>query len=391
MNKNSRRLMVYVTLISIFTVLAVCFRTAACMLNLDYTYGYFNEKAFINTASILLFGAILIAFSFAAVGHRVALRPSFSSPATFIPTGIVGGALLFFAIRLLSQLGELRENYKNAILANPDQRGTAQLVLLLTTALCGIAALLSIAHFFFNAFITEAKTELRAYFAIATVIGFSSYAAYLYFIGGTSINSPNRLIDQLTYIFSALFFLYEARISLGREKWRGYCVFGLSASACAAYSALPTLIVYLTKGELLSISIEETVLTLSLFIFITARIILAIWLSEAEKNKKIAAIEDFAEQRRRTAADTDRRYDEAYAIQLSIEDVTTEEKMPHVSDEYEPTDEFVLPSSDELSTVFVSEADDTDMEDGQIELSPDVFIVGTAEGTDTDSDEDGEN
>ncbi len=391
MNKNSQRLTIYVTLVSLLTVLSVGFRTAACLTNLDLQYGYFNEKAFINTASILLFGAILVSFSFAAVGRNVALRPSFSSPSTFVPTGLVGASLVFFAIRLLGQVGDLRAEYKNSIAADAAQQGSSQVVLIVTTLICGICALLSIAHFFLNAFITEPKTELRSYFAIATVIALSSYAAYLYFIGGTSINSPNRLTDQLAYLFSALFFLYEARISLGREKWRGYCVFGLAAAACTAYSAIPTLIVYFAKGELLSISLEETVLTLSLFIFIVARIILVIMLPSAEKNKKIAAIESFADERSRAAADTERRYDEAYAVQLTIEDMIPDEEMPHSAEEYEPSDEFVFPNSEELSTVFVTDGeDDDDDDDGQIELVPDVFkVTGTSNAEENDEEDDG--
>ena len=360
MNKNSRRLCVYFTLVSVLSALAVGFRSAACIIDLDFLYGYFNDKTLINTASISSFIAIFIAFLFGASGQKFSLRPSFSSPATFIPTGIVGATLLFFATNLLAQVKAL-------------QQSNVRMIVSATTLLCGLCALLSIAHFFLNAFITEAKTEIRSYFAIATVITFSSYAAYLYFIGGTSINSPNRLTDQMAYLFSALFFLYEARISLGREKWRGYCAFGLAAMVSTAYSSIPTLIVYFAKGELLSINIEETMLTLSLFIFIAARILLTIGLPDADKNRKIAAIESFADERKRAAADTERRYDEAYAVQLTIDDMIPEEEMPTPSEEYEPTDEFIFPDSEELSTIFVTE-DDAEMDfDGQLELVPDIF------------------
>ena len=366
MNKNSRRLSVHVALVSIFTLLAVGFRSAACIMNLDFRYGYFDEKGLINTASIFLFFAMLMAFSFALTGKKISLRPSFSSPTTFVPTGIVGAALAFFALRLLGQI--------------PDIRTSGNTVLLITTLLCGVCALLSIAHFFLNAFIADAKTELRSYFAIATVVAFSSYAAYLYFIGGTSINSPNRLTDQMAYLLCARFVLYEARISLGREKWRGYCVFGLAAAAATAYSALPTLVVYFVKHELLSISIEEIILSLSLFIFIAARTILVISLPDTEKNGKIAALESFANERKHAATDIERRYDEAYAVQLSIEDMIPDEEMPHVAEEYEPSDEFVFPDAEELSTVFIAD-EDPDLDDGQLEFIPEIFPITPPSGT----------
>ncbi len=381
MNRNSRRICVHFTLVSILTALAVGFRCAACMIDLDFIYGYFDGKILINTASIFSFIAIFIAFAFGVSGQKFALRPSFASPTTYIPTGIVGAALIFFAVDLLGQVKEL-------------QQQNVRTVVTVTTLICGLCALLSIAHFFLNAFITEAKTEIRSYFALSTVIAFSAYAAYLYFIGGTSINSPNRLTDQMAYLFSALFFLYEARISLGREKWRGYCAFGFAAMVATAYSSIPTLVVYFAKGELISINIEQTVLTLSLFIFITARILLTITLSDAEKNKKIAAIESFADERRRAAQDTERRYDEAYAIQLTIDDMIPDEEMPRTSDEYEPIDEFVFPDKEELSTIFITEEDEDGDYDGQIELVPDLFKFTTnteveeSEETDEDDTED---
>ena len=65
---------------------------------------------------------------------------------------------------------------------------------------------------------------------------------------GMALNSPNKLISQMAFLLAALFFLYEARISLGREKWRGYCIFGLAALAANAYSAVPAVILYFAKG-----------------------------------------------------------------------------------------------------------------------------------------------
>ena len=387
MNKNSRRLTIYVTLVSLLTVLSLGFRTAACLTSLDIEYGYFNEKAFINTAGILLFGAILVAFSFAVSGQKISLRPSFCSPATFVPTGIVGAALLFFAARLFKEVGVIFKQNNGFLNLRNMQGASSQIVLFATALICALGALLSILHFFLNAFITEAKTELRAYFAIATVITLSAYAAYLYFAGGTSINAPNKITDQMAYLFSALFFLYEARISLGRERWRGYCVFGLAAAACAAYSSIPSLILYFAKGTLLSKSLEETVLTLSLFIFITARVVMTITLRDTEKNGKIAVIEDRAEQIRRAASDTERRYDERYAIQLTIDDMIPDGEMPHAAEDYEPSDEFVFPDEEELSTVFVTD-DDGDDDDGQMELVPDVFKLTGEEGEDDDGGED---
>ncbi|MBR0449266.1 MAG: hypothetical protein IIX30_00435, partial [Clostridia bacterium] len=85
-------------------------------------------------------------------------------------------------------------------------------------------------------------------------------------------NAPAKITDEMAYLFAAVFFLYETRISLGRGKWRAYVTFGLIAAQLAAYSSIPALIVYFAKGEMISNSIFESVLTFTLFLFITSRL-----------------------------------------------------------------------------------------------------------------------
>ena len=58
---------------------------------------------------------------------------------------------------------------------------------------------------------------------------------------------------------------------------------------------------------------HEMLLSLALFIFVAARMILTVSLPMAEKNARIAILEDAAGERAHIAADTERRYDEAYA------------------------------------------------------------------------------
>ena len=377
MNKNSKRLGIYITLMLLPTVAAVSFRCAACIIDLDYKFGYFDSKTFITVARAMIFGCALICTTSAAVGHKVSLRPSFSSPATFLPTGIVGTAVIFLAVKIFKELDVIK-GYEN------------KKTVYATALLCGVLLLLSVVHFFLNALLTESKTELRAYFAIATVLGLAAYAAYLYFVGDGAINSPNRITDQMAFLTSAIFFLYEARISLGREKWRAYCVFGMIAAATCAYSSIPALILYFAKGQAISHSLEESLVVFSLFIFILARLILTVTLPEAEKNARIAALEAFASEREHAASDTERRYDETYAVQLTITDLIPDTEMPEASTD-EPTEEFVFPDADEPSTVFVTEDEPDD--DGQLVMITDTFITdeesedGEDEPTDAGEDE----
>jgi hypothetical protein len=112
----------------------------------------------------------------------------------------------------------------------------------------------------------------RADFGIVTVVFLAVYVIYLYFNNDQPINSPGKILDQITLLFAAVFFLYETRLSIGREKWRAYIAFGFIAAILSAYSAIPSLIYYFARGTEVTGSVYEMILTASLCVFITARL-----------------------------------------------------------------------------------------------------------------------
>ena len=153
-----------------------------------------------------------------------------------------------------------------------------------------IFGILAIFHFILNAIITRRSSVERAALGLCAVGFFSIYAIYLYFSKELPLNAPNKLVDQMAYLFSALFFLYETRISLGREKWNCYISFGLIASLTTAYSAIPSFIYYLATGVTVTHSIYELALTITLFIFVTSRLILAAGLKSDCESPFISAL-----------------------------------------------------------------------------------------------------
>ncbi len=383
MNKNSRRLGIYLIISLLISVAAVVLRTAALFGELT-PYGYFDDWTLIRVADALFWGGIVLCASFGAIGHRVSLRPSFSSPSTYVPTGLVSVALVFFAIRMIGEARTVSQTSAATL-------GASRTVVLTTAILCAVFALLSVAHFFLNAFLTEGRTELRSYFAVATVMTLACYAAFLYFARGEAMNSPSRITDQVAFLFGALFFLYEARISLGREKWRAYCVFGMMAASACLYSAIPSLILYFVKDRAVFASLEQAILVLCIGFFVLMRLILTAGLPEAEENKRLAAISNAAADRAKRVSDVELRYDEEYAVQLTIDElIPTEDTGAEGTGDDEDdiselfTDEFVLPTV-EPETVFVT--DDEPEDDGQIELVSELFNIDAA---DTEPTEDGD-
>ena len=79
-------------------------------------------------------------------------------------------------------------------------------------------------------------------------------------------------MDQMAYLFSAAFFLYESRIHMGRAQWRPYISFGLCATLICLYSSVPSIILFLANGTTVSDGMIESVLTLTLAVFLASRV-----------------------------------------------------------------------------------------------------------------------
>ena len=319
MNKNSKRLSSFIVLALIFAVAAAVLRTVALVKSLDGNMIYFEDHTLIFISYlILLIGAVALLPS-AFMLERVNLVSTFSSPATYIPTGVVGVALLSFAAELILWISA----------ASPlpflQSLGAPNTALALLTA---ILALFSIVHFFTNAFFDERHRAIRGYFAIATIVMLAAYASLLYFDTSTPINAPTKTVDQLAYLFAAIFFLYEARISLGREMWRGYSTFGLIALLIGIYSSLPAILAYLIKGYTVSRSIEASMLTFALSLFILMRLALVTRLRPEGESEAMSSLRRSAEEREEQIRCAGENNIED-GVQLTIDDIVPQKDEEH--------------------------------------------------------------
>ena len=157
----------------------------------------------------------------------------------------------------------------------------------------------------------------------------------LYFMTETPINSVNKLTDQMAFLFAAIFFLYETRISLGTDKWRAYVSFGAIAALLCAYSSIPALLTYFIKGEVISASIEESAFVFCLFLFIMARLILTAALPEASDACEVAIMDELARAREKRPCESEEVTPEGEEGQISITDLLGED-MSEESEIYTP-------------------------------------------------------
>ena len=253
---------VYSLAFFLLTLCAVILRTVALFIGYDTVTGYYTTPLG-KCADAVAAVSVLFFLSYAVVfrkdkGHEI----SFFSPASYVPAGIVAASLPFLAKRLFSAAAGAQN-----VARTLPMRATATIGALLT-----LPALL----FFLLCILTpRTRSVLRGECGILTALAFAVYAAFLYFNTSLPINSPGKLTEQCAYLLISVFFLYETRIALGRECRALYRAFGFAAAHLAAYSSLPSLILYFFRDLIASDSLPAVVLTFGLFLFITLRVRMA--------------------------------------------------------------------------------------------------------------------
>ena len=314
MNSKNKRLITYITVLCFAILSSVAFRICACLLNFESDSGYFDEKILITIANATATVACIGVFTYVFTGPRFKVRSDFGHPSLLISSGVCAVAEIFLASKLLIDT----DKRSPAPLFSAESLATPANLLAVVTA---ILALLSVMHLFLNAFIEERHHNARASFAMITVAFLACYASYLYFNTDMPINAPNKIVDQMAFLFGAIFFLYDARLSLGREKWRGYAAFGMICACLCAYSSIPALTYYVINGEPLSASVEENVLVFTLFIYSLARIIVTVKLPQDKESAAIKVLDEYADHRSKQVLEDEMQIIQPEAVQITIDDI----------------------------------------------------------------------
>ena len=337
---------VYLTLFLPFLLLSVSLRIAALLSDFNIKTGYFNNKRLITASSVILLIGIAIAFTYAFFAPKKRrLIATFYTPATYVPTGAVCTAMIFFAFKSAERLVFFNRLTEQEILSVFKPPLTSSAMATAVTLLLIPLALLSVVYFISNASIIVRASLSRAGFGIICVAFLALYACFLYFDTTLAINAPNKITDQMAYLFAALFFLYEVRISLGRECWNLYICFGFIASLLTAYSSIPSLVLYFSDKTTVSSSIYENILTFCLFVFIISRLWLSFNLKEDKESDTVMMISDAAGERAIRVKNNDleraRKEEEQIRRFEQIENAPVED-LPISSEEESPQEEIQL-------------------------------------------------
>lgn len=349
--KNKLKLFgVYLPIFILILVATVTMRSIALFNDFNLITGYFDQKTLISVADYIVVGAVIFFLTYLFTARKgIKLIPDFTSPATYIPSGLVMTALLFFTVYFARSISG-RVDYAKYLdkIGSSDEAVTQKIIVALMIALI-LLAVLTAAHFALNSLIESYASYERGHLSLCTAVFLAVYSIYLYFNDDLPMNSPAKVLDLMACLFAALFILYETRLSIGRERWRCYVAFGFIASLITAYDSIPSLLLYFVKGEQISMSVYEMVLYFTLFAFITSRILLTGWLIEDETSpfaKAVAAASDARDNELNPIPDAAEVIDvqaepeteetatvnEDDANQITIDDIRIEEAMPTEAD-----------------------------------------------------------
>ena len=294
MKKTARLFGAYLPILLILLPAAVVLRTVACFNDMT-SNGYFDKKIIITAANVVITAAVILAFTYLAVAKKNAqlvYRPE--SPLNFIPCALICAALFFVAIyALISAIPSI----KDYLAIPPEFRAPKALLTPVISLITAFTAVISIPYFMFSAIWAKAKSILIANLGLAPLVFLCFMIANIYFDNGAPLNMPGKIVSLMAYISAAVFFLYEIRLPLGREKWRAYVCFGMICTLLCAYSAIPSIILCIAKPNslnLLAINESEIILTLAMFIFAAFKLILSATLIEDKDSTVTQKVREFA-------------------------------------------------------------------------------------------------
>ncbi len=248
----------------LLSLFGVVLRTILLFTSYDAALGHFEEGALSDLLFPLLF--VIAAIFYAAFGflmraeldkneHEGTVAVTFASAFAAITAGV-----WFFASLPL------------AFSAGSTMEGVFGVLMLLSSV--GLSL-----HFLLVALGTDSHT-LRVFSAVSAILFCVFYILHAYFDTSFVLNSPIKILDQLTLLCFALFFIAECRFFFGTAHNAVYLPIAMLASTLAAADSIPALLYALKSGEPLSGSVMHDFLVFALFLYAGARLFSALFVPQ---------------------------------------------------------------------------------------------------------------
>jgi hypothetical protein len=244
------------------TTLVTVLRTIAILRFYEPENGYFSlSSAIPSIANWITVGAVLLLLT-AVFTLRRKLQVTSVTPhiPTLFSSAFAGFMLLAFGTFHVASI------FRELTSAAP------MLQSVIASTLAVVLSFVGVASFVATALRSSEVDPLRASAFSAVVLFCLFYVMYLYFEKRYALNADIKILSQMALLSSAIYFLYEARIALGRPRWAARTAVGMIAMLLTASVSIPNLIFAVArKTPALETPVQDFLL-FAFFLYILARL-----------------------------------------------------------------------------------------------------------------------
>lgn len=270
---------VYRLTVLILAVLTAVVRSLAVIFSFDSGPGYFISGAFLPGLAGALIGIGVVwclSSAFLIPAGTLPVRPVFSSGKVYFAG--VYAAFIMMSDACYRVYSFVQSKNLSAVKAAFDRENTAYItgryvrIVAVMTVICIFASIGSAICFFLRA--EDRKKRYGAIIGLFPIIRATGGIALTHFDMTVTMNSPIKVMAELSLMAAMIYFLYEDRFELSEERARPrlYFTTALAAQFLCLTSGLSGIVGYfsgsVTNGEL----VIESLFLFTLFFYILARL-----------------------------------------------------------------------------------------------------------------------
>jgi len=276
---SAGKVSVYRLTVLILAVLTAVIRSLAVIFSFDPDPGYFVSGAFLpGLAGALIAVGIVwcLSSAFLIPKGTLPVKPSFSSGKVYFAG--VYAAFIMISDACYRTYGFFQSDYLSTVKAAFDSGSSSYItgryvrIAAIMTVICIISSIGSAACFFMRA--ENKKNRAGAIIGLFPIIRATGGIALTHFDMTVTMNSPIKIMTELSLMAAMIYFLYEDRFELSADRARPrlYFTTALAAQFMCLVSGLSGITGYfsgaVTNGEL----VIESLFLFTVFFYILARL-----------------------------------------------------------------------------------------------------------------------
>ncbi len=236
--KNVRKnLIAYSVPAGVLTLVGMILRSASLIMCYDRDIGYYVRSAFLPDAfhAVCVIAALLAlsAFFLLPKGDIYERKLNTTLASRLGAVFALCGTAVYMMLSLIGKTGD-------SIIYSSSASGTGSFI----EALSVIFAFLAIIYFAVVIAGKGDKGEAPVYFGYGVILFVLMVLAKTYFDFFTTMNSPNKLLLQISFMSIMLYMLFELRFGIEKAMPKGYIASALAAVFFTFVTSVPGIIMY---------------------------------------------------------------------------------------------------------------------------------------------------